>query len=106
MSADVRQSQGARVVDQDAQHTAAAGTIAYLPLRAGVDTERDETLERPAILRKHADRRVARTGEVRRGFERRAQDRLEIEVGNQHAAHVEQPAEPRDIESGLSHAAR
>ena len=87
--ADVGQPQGPRIVDQHAQHAAAAGEVADLLLRLAVDAEGQEALQRPPIRSEHADRRVARFGQLGGSFEHATENGLEIEVGDEYAADIE-----------------
>ena len=101
---DIREPQGARVIDQHAQDAATAGKVADLPLQVGVDPGRDEALERPAILPEHADCRVARAGEVGRGLEhvRRTDSRSRSETSTRPTSSSRRRRVR--IEGGLGHA--
>ena len=102
MRADVVQAQRLRVADQDAEDTAAAGQVADLAVRLGVDAGGEEALQPLAALVEHADRGVAGARHVARGLEQPLEHDLAVELGDQRAAGVEQAAEAAFIHAGAS----
>ena len=94
MRADVGQPQRPRIVDQHTEHAAPAGQVADRSMRLLVDARGEEPLEQLAPLVEHADRRVARAGQLARDLEQLIEHDLRIELGDQRAPDGEQPAQP------------
>ena len=80
---DVVELQRARIVDQDAEDSAAAREIPDLGVGLGRDTAREELLERAAAVVEYADRGKSRAREIPRGLQDRVQERIEIELGGE-----------------------
>ena len=94
MVADLAQAQRRRAADQLAKHTEAPRQIADpLPGRL-VDADVDEALEFVAVLIEDAERRVAGAGQLAGDLDHFVQHRLEVELGDEPPADVDQPAKP------------
>jgi hypothetical protein len=106
VGADVGEAEWAWLIDQNSQNSASMREVADLPLRRCIDSERQEALERAAVVGEHPDGGVTRAGEIGRGVEHTAEHRLEVEVGDEDTAYVEQPAEAYDIEAGFRQGVR
>ena len=91
MRADVGEHERAGILDQHAEDPAAARQVADRRVGRGVDAAGEEALQRLAALVEHADRRVARAGQLTRGLEQPLQDHLEVERGDEGAAGLEEP---------------
>ena len=60
----------------------------------------------PRPARRVADRRVARSGELRGDRQQVLEDAFEVEVGDERASRLEQPSQPRLVEASSSSIAR
>ena len=83
MRADVGEPQRPRVGDQHAEHAAPAREVADRAVRLRVDAGGQEALEPLAPLVQHADRGVARAGQLARDLEQPFEDGLGIEDGDE-----------------------
>ncbi len=92
MVADPRQPQRLGVLDECPKHPAAARQVADRVCGGVVDAARDEALELGAVLVEHADRRVTGAGQLARGLQHMAEHRIEIELGDDEAANIDQGA--------------
>ena len=78
--ADVCQPDGARLVDQKPEHTAAVRQVTDLLSHVLVETDGDE-VRKPALTgREHAQRGVLRVGDVRRGVHDLLEHLVEVEL--------------------------
>ena len=91
MRADVGEHERARVLDQHAEDPAATRQVADRGVGRGVDAAGEEALERPALLVEHADGRIARAGQLAGGLEQPLEHDLEVELGDERAAGLEEP---------------
>ena len=82
------------------------GQLADRAVSLGIDPGGDELLELPAVVVEHADRRVARPSDLAGDIEQALQDRLEIEVGDEPAAGLDQAAQALLVENRLRHVER
>ena len=89
-SREIVQPQRLRVADQDAEDPAAARQVADRGVRLGVDSGGDEALERRAAPVDHAQRRVARAGQLGGRLDEPLQQRVERELGRQGDAGLDQ----------------
>ncbi len=94
MAADVGQAQRPRLLDQQAEHAAAARQVADRPPRLLVDAVGDEALQLVAVLVEHAERGVAGTGQLAGDLEHLPEDHLRVELGDEAAADVDQLPQP------------
>ena len=77
------------------------------PIRAVrllVDAGGQEALERLALGVEHAERRVARAGELARRLEQPLEDELDVQLRDERAPGVEQARRAVGIERGVLHA--
>ena len=79
--AEVAQPQRLAVADQHAEDAAAARQVADRRLRLVVDADGDELLEPGPEPVDHAERAVARAGQLDRRLDQALQQRLERELG-------------------------
>ena len=100
MRADVVQPQRPRVGDQDAEHAAPAREVADRAVGLLVDPGGEEALELLAALVEHADRGVARAGELARDLEQPLEHRLGVEHGDERAADVDQASQAVFVHAG------
>ena len=84
------------VGDHGSEQSAPARRVADVPLLLRGEPVRHEALETPARLIEDADRGVARLGDLGRRGQHARQNGLEVEVGDDDAARVEQPSVSRD----------
>ena len=100
--ADVGEDQRARVLDQQPEHAAAARQVADLGARRRVDPRGQESLERAALLVEHADRRIARAGQLARRLEQPLQHDLGVQLGHERAARFQQALCLVGVESAVA----
>jgi len=103
MLADVRQAQGPRVLDEHPEDPVAARQVADRPVGLGVDAAREEALELLTTLVENPQRRVARARQLLSDIEDALQDELEIELGYDGAAHVDESAQALIVEMCIAH---
>ncbi len=96
--ADVAEPQRPWLLDQQAEHAAAARQVADRPPSLVVDAVGDEALELVPVFVEHAERGVARAGQLAGDFEHLAEDDLGVELGDEPASDVDQLSQPRLIE--------
>ncbi len=77
---DVVQPKRRRVADQHAEDAPSAGELADRRVSLGVDSGGQETLERTPGLVDHAERGVARTGQIGRRFDDSLQHGVERQL--------------------------
>ena len=104
MRADVGEHERSRVLDQHAEDPAARAAGRRSPHAWPVDAAGEEALERLAPLVEHADGRVARAGQLPGGLEQPLQHDLEVELGDERTAGLEEPG-GRDVVRILRHGA-
>ena len=73
--------------------------VADRAVRLRVDSARDEARERLARFVEHAERRVARAGQLARDVEHLREQRLEVALGDERATDLDQPAQPLLVET-------
>ena len=93
MRTDVREAERARVADEHAEDAAASGQVADRPERGGIDPGGQEALELAATRVEHAERGVPGAGELAGRLDDPLQDALVVELGDDLAADVDQPAQ-------------
>ena len=103
MVADVLEPQRARILDQQAEDAAAAGRIADRAVRLGVDPGGDEALELLPAVVEHADGRVARAGDLAGDVEQPMQHRVDVELGDEPPARIDQAPEAELVKGGMRH---
>ena len=81
---------GARLADQHAEDAAAAREVADRGLRLGVDAGGQEALELRAARVDHAERRVARAGQLGGGLDDPLEQRVERELRGERDPGLEQ----------------
>jgi hypothetical protein len=85
MLAYIRQAQRLWILDQHAEHTAAARQRTDLAMRLRVDPDSQEALELTALLVEDPQRRVARPGQLASLLQDPLQHGLEVELGDDRA---------------------
>jgi hypothetical protein len=90
--AEVAQPQGLRLTYEDAEDPAPHGQRSDLGTRLVVDAVREEPLELLPARVDHAERRIARSGQLGCGLDEAVENRLERELGCDSLAGVEQCA--------------
>ena len=89
----VSQTQRRRLANQLPQHASTTGKVADRPFGLIVDPEIDEALELGVVVVEDPERRILGRGQLAGGLDNRAQDGLEIELGEQCGSDVDQAAE-------------
>ncbi len=89
MIADVGDAQRRWVLDQRPQHAAPPRQAADRGMRRLVDPPRQEADQFCARLVEHAERRVARLGQLLRRLQHAIEHHVEIELGEHAAGHIE-----------------
>ncbi len=90
VATDLGQAQRARLLDQQAEHAAAARQVADRAARLLVDAVGDEALQFVAVLIEHAEGGVAGPGQVAGDLEHLLEDHLGVELGDEAAPDVDQ----------------
>ncbi len=90
MTADIVDPQWPRVGDQDPEHPSATRKFSDRPVGLLVDAERDEALERLAVLVENADRRVPGAGQLPPGLEDALEHHVQLELRHERAADIQQ----------------
>ena len=98
MPADVGEAQGARPLDQQAEHAAPPWQAADLLPFLLADPVGDEALEFVAVLVEDAERGVAGAGQLAGDLEQAAEDDLRVELGDEAAADLDQLAQASLVE--------
>src|SRR5437763_11278177 len=93
-----REAQRMRVADQLPEHAVSSGEVADHGAPVCVYSHREEPLELFAPLVEYSERGVARAGEVPGRLEHPAQDHLEVELGDEAASDVKEPAQRDRLE--------
>jgi hypothetical protein len=90
MVADFGQAEWARLLDQQAEHTAATWQVADRAPRLLVDAVGDEALQFVAVLIEHAKGGVTGPSQVAGDLEHLLEDHLRVELGDEAAPNVDQ----------------
>ncbi len=93
MLPDVRQAQGPRIADQLAENAMAARRLAQRESRVVVDPDGDEAFQRVPARVEHAQRGVARAGQLARHREHPLEDGLELRLLEHAPAELDQRVE-------------
>ena len=93
MAADLVEPQRPRVVDEHAEHAAPVRRVADRPPARVVEPAREEARQPLALRVEHPDRRIVRARELPRGVEQPVQHGVEVDLGDERAARVEQARE-------------
>ena len=94
MLADVAEAQRLRVLDQHAQHAAAARQVADRPVRRLVDAAGDERSSSVRSSFEHSQRRVAGAGQLAGRLEDAVQDDALLQIRHQRPPHLQQAPTP------------
>jgi hypothetical protein len=89
---DVPQAQRHRLADQLAEDAAATGQVADLAPDLLVDADVDEAFEFAPAGVEDAERGIAGAGQLPRRIDHRPQHRLDVELGEEAVADVDEPA--------------
>ena len=105
MGADLVQAQRRRGADELAEDAVAARRVTDPPHRGLVETAGEEPLEAGARVVEHAQRRVARPGQLTRDVEDAPEHLVEVELGHERPAHLQQPVQAGVVQGGAQLAA-
>ena len=94
MLAQISEPERARIIDQHAQDAAPPGERSDRPPRLPVDAQGHEALELVAVLVEDPQGGVARAGELPRRLEQPLEQGLDVELGHEPTARVQQATEP------------
>ncbi len=103
--ADAAQPQRPRLVDQDAEDAAPAREVPDRAARVGLDAEGEEALQLAAVGVEDPERRVVRARDARGDVQQLLEQVLEVELGDERTARVDQAAQARRVEP-FGHVAR
>jgi hypothetical protein len=86
-------AQRPRITNQHAEHAASAWSLADRPFRLDVQAARDEPFKLGARLVEHAQRCVARSGQLARRVEHTREHSVELELGDDETTNIDQGAQ-------------
>jgi hypothetical protein len=92
--ADITQAQGARILDQLAQHAPPPGQITHRAADGLIDARREELLELRLLIVEDTDGGVSRPRDRARPLEQPLQHDRGIELGRQRSTDIQQAANP------------